>query len=520
MLSLSIHNNNTFNSIVGAVAAISCITLVISIYYFYVPGPWILAETGTNIWISLLLLSISVLLQFRQASIRVHLFCLAIAGLQVITSIGVALFGRLDISLYAMFTVAFASMGYLRFNEVSKVPKDLKTNSVKLTDSVKATNCYSTSPSAGPNISVVQSFVLALLSCFAVVVAFLLALGAVIQGCGVVIYPPRGTFLSIDGAESTHLRILYHCEGPHRNNSPVFVLDADASHGLADFWPLQRAMTRFGLRSCIFDKPGLGQSSYYHLRQHYAVSSNYSAGFMPYYRNFFKQLHEKEQNKFILVGWGGGGENVYAYTLNESKYVHGLAFLDTYGANVEWRSVAHVDNMTTDQMNKYKASDLQQRQWTFLLIRLVGAPFGLLQFFLPGNKSTYAMPERFAEYHWNYLVPKTWTTQWFTLRPLFTTNITKSDRGVFDITNQHLDGLPILQVFSDPPKSTICQNLTAKECTRAWDMQRFMIEDRVFVANVTKNAAFYRCSLPECSLEMPLRMPEFVARALKVSWKV
>ncbi|MDZ4370329.1 MAG: alpha/beta fold hydrolase, partial [Phenylobacterium sp.] len=65
---------------------------------------------------------------------------------------------------------------------------------------------------------------------------------------------PRGEMIDIGGRK---LRLV--CEGP-RSDKPVVLMEAGAFSGAADFAALQQILTARGLRSCAYDRAGMGYS--------------------------------------------------------------------------------------------------------------------------------------------------------------------------------------------------------------------------------------------------------------------
>lgn len=68
------------------------------------------------------------------------------------------------------------------------------------------------------------------------------------------LHKPRGAMIDIGGRS---LRLV--CEGP-RSDAPTVWLEAGAFSGAADFAAIQQALTAKGLRSCAYDRAGLGYS--------------------------------------------------------------------------------------------------------------------------------------------------------------------------------------------------------------------------------------------------------------------
>ena len=101
--------------------------------------------------------------------------------------------------------------------------------------------------------------------------------------------------MKLDDNTDRHLKIHYLCDGPQNSSLPTFLFEGDDSHGLADYLSVQKLMKNNSLRSCIWDKPGLGFSDYlYDNMQNYSII----------YHNFISSLNEKPP--YIFVGWGAG----------------------------------------------------------------------------------------------------------------------------------------------------------------------------------------------------------------------
>lgn len=218
---------------------------------------------------------------------------------------------------------------------------------------------------------------------------------------------------------------------------------------------------------------------------------------------------------FRLVGWGGGGENVYRHALAQPADVDALIFLDTYGDAIEWRSWAAANGASSAAMMNYRAADLLGRWKTFLLLRLVAVPFGLGPLLFRPDASSYDFPERFLMYKWFYWTSKTWTSQWFTLR---SSSAQQSGwlasgfldyHGVFDRRDSRLDGKPVLHIMSRPSNGTTSFS-SDSQVTQAG----FEWNDRLFVANVTGNPHHAVCAFEDCDQGFPLRYPGFTADAI------
>jgi pimeloyl-ACP methyl ester carboxylesterase len=68
------------------------------------------------------------------------------------------------------------------------------------------------------------------------------------------LHRPRGSLVDIGGRR---LRLV--CEGP-RGDAPTIWLEAGAFSGAADFAAIQQSLARRGLRSCAYDRAGMGYS--------------------------------------------------------------------------------------------------------------------------------------------------------------------------------------------------------------------------------------------------------------------
>ena len=153
--------------------------------------------------------------------------------------------------------------------------------------------------------------------------------GSAVLGLGTLFIPygRYGSMATVTLGNGRQQRLFWNCEGPS-GGGPTHWLNADASHASADFWPLQREMASRGLRTCTFDKPGQGWSGDFTPDQAFDP--------VPAMALLFAASHEPRP--FRLVGWGGGGEDMYRYALARPQDVSSLVFLDTSGDAVEWRS--------------------------------------------------------------------------------------------------------------------------------------------------------------------------------------
>ena len=95
-----------------------------------------------------------------------------------------------------------------------------------------------------------------MLSVFALVAVAVVAWGTVAVAAEVISrsHKPRGEMIDIGGRK---LRLV--CEGP-RGSRPVVWMEVGAFSGAADFAAIQQKLTAKGLRSCAYDRAGMGYS--------------------------------------------------------------------------------------------------------------------------------------------------------------------------------------------------------------------------------------------------------------------
>ncbi len=334
--------------------------------------------------------------------------------------------------------------------------------------------------------------------------------GGIVQATGPIAFPPRGSFFDLTLSTGDVQRIHYECVGPKNGTFPVYLADADGSHGLADFWPLQRNLTAAGRRICTYDAPGLGYSDRYYSWQHAEKST--------YYRQLIDALGAQgEGSQFIFIAWGGGAEPVYEFALANPTFVAGFVFLDSFSKDVLYQFEAEYNSWSKARMNEYKSADLNGRVLLFTMIRGLAAPWGLLPIFVSNDPKGYAWPERFAEYSWNYHVPKTWTAQWFSLLPEFSAEASLTGLGVFDTRLAALQQVPVLSIVSNRSRADTCNEWT-QDCDKAVAQKEFLRANAVSVGNVTGAEQVAYCTESDCALDMPLRKPGFVVDAIMRKW--
>jgi pimeloyl-ACP methyl ester carboxylesterase len=123
----------------------------------------------------------------------------------------------------------------------------------------------------------------------------------------------RGEFIDIGGRK---LRLV--CEGP-KSARPVVWLEAGAFSGAADFAALQQILTRRGLRSCAYDRAGMGLSDPGPKpRDGNAIVGDLEA----------LVKASGEQGPFVLVGHSMAGLYMRQYAVRNPDQVAGLVLVD------------------------------------------------------------------------------------------------------------------------------------------------------------------------------------------------
>ena len=132
----------------------------------------------------------------------------------------------------------------------------------------------------------------------------------------------------------------------------------------------------------------------------YAFSSEISL----YYHNFFLATGEKAP--YILIGWGGGGNNIYEYALKYPQRTYSLVYLDTYRWGIEWKNKQQLESLTDAEIADYKKIDLVGRLKLLEIIRAIACPWGLMSIFFPYQIEKYVPADRYDENRFNYLIDK------------------------------------------------------------------------------------------------------------------
>eukprot|EP01079_Euglenida_sp_SAG-EU17-18_P012562 gene12562-349_t len=370
--------------------------------------------------------------------------------------------------------------------------------------------------------------------------------GAYLQAYGTQAYTPEragGRMVTLDLAGG-HQAFYLDCKGPSNSSRQTVFLDADLAHGAADFWPLQAELVSQGYRACAFDKPGLGWSDPWRTSQAiycYIILQKLDV------QTFYAKLLEAsgEPTPYVLVGWGGGADNVYRYALQwpkpPSQRVHALVLVEAWGENVDYRALQSRNNWTDQKAQSFARADLGRRRWLFALIRLLGVPWGLMGSFLDGA-SDYDNTTLYDEYHWFYTTQKTWTTQYFALLQMrsqaspvinpaciglmtcfgmwlkrsLELQVAANWRGLWNQSSPELKGKRLVNVQCNRSFADICGHVPveAQECQDQLADARFLLEDAQIISQVTQNGTIIQNNHSDCDLGLPLKHPEFVVNAI------
>lgn len=126
---------------------------------------------------------------------------------------------------------------------------------------------------------------------------------------------PRGELVDIGGGR--RLRLV--CEGPRDGLGPVVWLESGAFSGAADWAAVQQKLSARGLRSCAYDRAGMGYSDPGPKpRDGDAISRDLEA----------LVAKSGERGPFVLVGHSMAGLYVRQYALRNPGQVVGLVLVD------------------------------------------------------------------------------------------------------------------------------------------------------------------------------------------------
>ena len=172
-----------------------------------------------------------------------------------------------------------------------------------------------------------------------------------------------------------------------------------------------------------------------------------------------------------------------------------------------------MNDQTAEEAAAFREVSLGGRQFLFNIIRGLGVPLGLISIFIPPSEG-YAWPEREPEYRAPYLQAKTWCTQnaFANLIVQQAKEAPVSSRGVFDDPPLNATDIPIAALVVAQNRTVICEGVddTATCDERVKQAQLYEADARA-TANVTGTAVIVDCSDADCSLGLPLNLPEVAA---------
>jgi pimeloyl-ACP methyl ester carboxylesterase len=127
-------------------------------------------------------------------------------------------------------------------------------------------------------------------------------------------HPPRGRMIDIGGRK---LRLV--CEGPAASALPTVWMEAGAFSGAADFAAIQQKLAEKGLRSCAYDRAGMGFSD--------AVSGPRDGDAIT--ADLARLIAASgERGPFILMGHSMGGLYVRQYAATHPDQVAGAVLIE------------------------------------------------------------------------------------------------------------------------------------------------------------------------------------------------
>lgn len=164
---------------------------------------------------------------------------------------------------------------------------------------------------------------LLLLSVVGLVALVVVAWGTVAVAAEVIsrAYKPRGEMVDI-GDGGRKLRLV--CEGP-RGARPVVWLEAGAFSGAADFAAIQQKLTAKGMRSCAYDRAGMGYSDKGpEPRDGNAIVGDLKA----------LMAASGEPGPYVLMGHSMAGLYLRQFAVQNPEQVVGLVLLDAVTAEM------------------------------------------------------------------------------------------------------------------------------------------------------------------------------------------
>lgn len=171
-------------------------------------------------------------------------------------------------------------------------------------------------------------------------------------------------------ASGISLSINHYCTAvPSKNEStlPTLWFEASAAHGVTDFLGVQSILAdAHGRNSCSYDPPNFGFSS--------RLPSSESLDLTAVLNPLAASLGRTNEPK-VLVGWGGGGENVLRHALQSSDTTKGVVLLDVSPTGIEWFDQKRAKNLTVEETVTLAKLDLQGRVSLASVILGIGLPW-------------------------------------------------------------------------------------------------------------------------------------------------
>ncbi|ORY15480.1 hypothetical protein BCR34DRAFT_178688 [Clohesyomyces aquaticus] len=179
-----------------------------------------------------------------------------------------------------------------------------------------------------------------------------------------------GTAVQVTLASGKSLSISCHCTNAPSANStslPTIWFESSPAHGVTDFFNLQTILLdTYGRNSCSYDPPNFGWSS----RWPSSEPANLTTVLNPLVIAVQRQHEDK-----VLVGWGGGVENVLRNSRLNTGTVKGVVLLDASPNGIEWLDRKRDKNLTTKETLDFAKMDMQGRVTLAQIILALGVPW-------------------------------------------------------------------------------------------------------------------------------------------------
>jgi hypothetical protein len=113
-----------------------------------------------------------------------------------------------------------------------------------------------------------------------------------------------------------------------------------------------------GRQSCSYDHVNFGWSE--RAPKDFTNSSIY-------WQSMLEAL-SRQNEPYIGIGWGGGGEDVLSHAIESPSTTKGVIFVDTSPDGIEWMDAARAHGWDETEMLKYRQQDLTSR---ISLVRII-----------------------------------------------------------------------------------------------------------------------------------------------------